>query len=161
MKGGGLMAVTMRLEGFSELAAELEQLGRLTTQKASLRRALRKSAEPLASLAQANAPVGDTRTLAPSIAVSTKLSKRQAAQHRRMFRNDRAAVEMFVGAGPLSSAHTQEFGTVHHAAQPYLRPAWDEDKEALLGRLRDEIAADIKKAVARAERRAARLARRG
>lgn len=152
---------TLKLEGFSELAEALEQLGKATTQKASLRRALKAAAEPMADKAQARAPVGDTRTLAPSIIVSTRLSKRQASLHRRMFRNDRAAVEMFVGAGPLPSAHAQEFGTIHHAAQPFMRPAFDEDKMAFLDRLKQEIAADIKKTVARAEQRAARLARRG
>ena len=152
---------TVKLEGFRELERVLERLGKATTQKASLRRALRKAAEPLAAKAQAMAPVGDTGRLAPSVSVSTRLSQRQGRMHRRMFRNDRAAVEMFVGAGPLSSAHTQEFGTVHHAPQPFLRPAWDSDKGAMLDRLKAEIWADIQKAVARAERRAARLARRG
>jgi GAF domain-containing protein len=90
------------------------------------------------------------------VMVGTKLSKRQAAQHRKMFRNDRAAVEMFVGAGPLSSAHTQEFGTVHHAPQPFMRPAWDQDHKALLQRLGQLMAAEIDKAVTRAARRAAR-----
>ena len=155
------MSVTVKLEGFSDLAKELEALGKATTQKASLRRAMKKAAQPLADLAQGLAPVGDTRRLAPSITVGTKLSKRQSKLHRKMFRNDRAAVEMFVGAGPLSSAHTQEFGTIHHAPQPFMRPAWDQDQGAMLERLKAEVATDIAKAVARAERRAARLAARG
>ena len=152
---------TVKLEGFAELERELERLGKAATQKASLRRALRKAAGPLADKAQAMAPVGATGTLAPSVSVGTRLSQRQGRMHRRMFRNDRAAVEMFVGAGPLSSAHTQEFGTVHHAPQPFLRPAFDQDKMAMLDRLKAEIWADIQRTIARAERRAARLARRG
>lgn len=155
------MSVTVRLEGFAELERELERLGREATQKASLRRALRKSAEPMAAIAQSMAPRGDTNTLARSVAVSTKLSKRQQGLHRRMFRNDRAAVEMFVGAGPLAAAHTQEFGTINHGPQPFLRPAWDQDRNAMLDRLKAEIWADIQRTVARAERRAARLAARG
>lgn len=155
------MSVSMKLEGFAELERELDRIGKVTAQKASLRRALRKSAQPLADLAQQKAPRGDTETLAPSISVSTKLSKRQASKHRRMFKDDRAAVEMFVGAGPLSSAHTQEFGTIHHPAQPFLRPAWDEDKKALLDRLKAEIWADIQKTLARAARKAARQAGQG
>ena len=155
------MGATVKLEGFKELEAELAKLGSHTARRASARRALRKTAQPMADLAQSLAPRGDTNTLAPSIKVGTKLSKRQAGMHRKMFRNDRAAVEMFVGAGPLSSAHTQEFGTRFHAPQAFLRPAWDAEKGPMLERLKAELWADISKAVARAERRAARLAARG
>lgn len=152
---------TVKLEGFKEIEAELAKLGNPNQRKASARRALRKSAQPMADLAQSMAPRGDTGTLAPSISVGTKLSKRQRGLHRRMFRNDRAAVEMFVGAGPLSSAHTQEFGTINHGPQPFLRPAFDQEAKPMLERLKAELWDDIQKAVARAERRAARLAVKG
>ena len=155
------MTATLRLEGFRELEQELAKLGSHTTRRASARRALRKAAQPMADLAQSMAPRGDTQTLAPSITVGTKLSKRQAGLHRKMFGNDRAAVEVFVGAGPLSSAHTQEFGTIYHAPQSFLRPAWDQDQRAMLDRLKAELWADIQRTVARAERRAARLAAKG
>jgi HK97 gp10 family phage protein len=150
------MTVTVKLEGFEGFERNLAQLEKLATRRSVARRALKKAAQPMADLAQSLAPRGDTNTLAPSVMVGTKLSKRQAAQHRKMFRNDRAAVEMFVGAGPLSSAHTQEFGTVHHAPQPFMRPAWDQDHKALLQRLGQLMAAEIDKAVTRAARRAAR-----
>ena len=153
------MTASLRLEGFRELEQELAKLGSHTTRRASARRALRKAAQPMADLAQSMAPRGDTQTLAPSITVGTKLSKRQQGLHRKMFRNDRAAVEMFVGAGPLSSAHTQEFGTIHHAPQSFMRPAWDQEQGPILDRLKAELWADISKAVARAERRAARAAK--
>ena len=152
---------TVKLEGFKEIEAELAKLGNPNQRKASARRALRKSAQPMADLAQSMAPRGDTGTLAPSISVGTKLSKRQRGLHRRMFRNDRAAVEMFVGAGPLSSAHTQEFGTINHGPQPFMRPAFDQEAKPMLERLKAELWDDIQKAVARAERRAARLAVKG
>jgi HK97 gp10 family phage protein len=155
------MTATVKLSGFRELEKELAKLATPATRKASARRSLRKAAEPMVGIAQGLAPRGDTQTLAPSISIGTKLSKRQAGMHRKMFRDDRAAVEMFIGAGPLSSAHTQEFGTRHHAAQPYMRPAWDQDQRAMLDRLKAELWADIQRAVARAERRAARLAARG
>ena len=155
------MSVTVRLEGFKELEAELEKLATPATRKASARRALKKAAEPMVGVAQGNAPRGETGRLAPSISIGTKLSKRQRGLHRKMFRNDRAAVEMFIGAGPLSSAHTQEFGTIHHGPQAFLRPAWDAEKGPMLERLKAELWADISRAVARAERRAARAAARG
>ena len=151
------MSATIRVEGLRELEAQLEKLSKAAG-KAALRRALKTAAQPLADLAQSKAPVGDTKRLAPSIIVSTKLSKRQAGLHRRMFRDDRASVEMFVGAGPLPSAHNQEFGNVHMPPQPFMRPAWDEDRDALLDRLKGELMAEIQKAIGRAERRAARAA---
>lgn len=155
------MSTSIKLEGFKELDDALQALGKATTQKASLRRALRKAAEPMAEIASSNAPRGGTGTLATSVSVSTKLSPRQAKLHRKMFRNDKAAVEMFVGAGPLPSAHTQEFGTIHNGPQPFMRPAWDQDQKVMLERLKTEIASDIEKTVARANRKAARQAAKG
>lgn len=150
------MAVTMKLDGFEGFEKNLEQLEKLSTRRSVARRSLIKAAKPMADMAQGMAPVGDTNTLAPSIIVGTKLSKRQAAQHRKMFRNDRAAVEVFVGAGPLSSAHTQEFGTVNHGPQPFMRPAFDQDHRALLQRLGVEMSKEIEKAIMRQARKAGR-----
>jgi HK97 gp10 family phage protein len=148
------MTVTMKLDGFDGFEKNLAQLEKLATRRAVARRSLIKAAQPMADMAQGMAPVGDTNTLAPSIMVGTKLSKRQAALHRKMFRNDRAAVEVFVGAGPLSSAHTQEFGTAHHGPQPFMRPAWDSDHKALLQRLGEIMAKEIEKAITRQARKA-------
>lgn len=152
------MSITVRLEGFAELEQALKQLGKQTTQKASLRRALKKAAQPLADLARSLAPVDPNSPgdLAGSIAVSTKLTQRQRKLHRKMFRNDKAAVEMFVGPGADPAAWNQEFGNVNHAPQSFLRPAWQQDQRAMLDRLRAEIAIDIDKAVRRAARRRAR-----
>ena len=150
------MTVTVNLEGFENFERNLAQLQKLATRRAVARRALIKAAQPMADMAQGLAPVGDSNTLAPSIMVGTKLSKRQAPLHRKMFKGDRASVEVFVGAGPVPSAHTQEFGTVHHAPQPFMRPAWDRDHKALLQRLGELMAKEIDKAVTRAARRANR-----
>lgn len=153
-----MASATIRLEGFKDLEAELAKLEKPATRKASARRALNKAAKPIADEAQRRAPRGETQRLAPSIAVGTKLSKRQSKLHRKMFRDDRAAVEMFVGAGPLPSSWTQEFGTRHNPPQPFLRPAWESQKMAALERVKVELWTDIQKSVARAERKAARLA---
>ena len=152
------MASTVRLEGFAGLEEELAKVSKAVG-KGAVRRALKKSAEPMAEIARGLAP-DDPATggndLKSSIAVSTKLSVRQAKMHRRMFRDDRAAVEMFVGAGVDPAAHTQEFGTINHGPQPFMRPAWDQDQTALLERLGTEMWAEIQKSVARAQARAAK-----
>ena len=168
--------MTVTLEGFAELDRALEDLSR-SAGKRVMRRALETAAEPLVELARAGVP-RDKGTLARSMAVSTKLAKRQAGLHRKMFRDDRAAVEMFVGPSYDLGAggrhgHLVEFGTKPHinagmfpgtkhpgtAPQPFMRPAWDQDQMALLDRLGREMWAEIGKAAARAARKAARQAR--
>ena len=154
----------MVLGGFDEMEEALDDL-EMATRKSVTRRALKKSAQPLADLANSLAP-RDSGRLAASISVSIKLDGRQSKLHRRMFRSDKAAVEMFVGPSYLAfgggrHGHLLEFGTAHTAAQPFMRPAWDQDNRALLERLKVELWIEIKKSMARAERKAARLAAAG
>lgn len=154
------MTVTMKLEGFSNFEKELAKLEKLATRRSVAIRAMRKAAQPMADIASSLAPV-DTGTLAKSVIVGTKLDGRQSKIHKRMFKHDKTSVEMFVGPSYLMGdggrhGHLQEFGTVHHAPQPFMRPAWDQDHKNLLARLGDEMAKEIDKAVTRAARRAAR-----
>lgn len=153
------MTVTVKVEGMKELEAQLQRLTKAAG-KGALRRGLKKAAQPTADLMADLAPRGTTATdaLADSIAVSTKLSKRQSNMHRRMFRDNRASVEMFVGPGPDSAAWNQEFGNINHGAQPFARPAWDRDKMAMLERLKGNLWAEIEKSIVRAERKAAKQA---
>lgn len=147
------------VEGLKELDKALEQLSK-SAGKGVLRRSLKKSAEPLAELMRLLAPTGDTASddLADSIAVSTKLSKRQAGMHRKMFGSSRAAVEMFVGPGPDPAAWNQEFGNINHGPQSFARPAWEQDQRALLNRLSKQLWIELDKSIQRAARKAARQA---
>lgn len=155
------MTVTVEVEGLKELDAALEQLTK-SAGKGVLRRSLKKSAEPLANAMRMLAPdrpgSPEDRDLRLSIGVSTKLSPRQRGLHRRMFRNDKASVEMFVGAGPLPHAHLVEFGTFKDQPQPFARPAWELDQRAMLNRLTKQLWIELEKSIARAERKAARQA---
>ena len=123
-----------------------------------MRRALKKSATPMKDLMHELAPRGDTTTddLADSVTIGTRLSKRQAGLHRRMFRDDRAAVEMFVGPGPDPAAWNQEFGNINHGPQPFARPAFDQEAGPTLDRLGQNMWDEIEKTAERAARRAAR-----
>lgn len=153
------MTVTVDVQGFAELERELDRLTKAAG-KGVLRRALKKSAEPLAVMANSKAPVGASGNYSKSFVYSTKLNKRQSGQHRRMFRDNRASVEGFVGTNDPAGVQ-QEFGNINHAAQPALRPAWSQDKMAMLDRLSKELWLELEKAVKRAERKAARLAAKG
>lgn len=152
------MSVSFEVTGFKDVDKAIEQLSK-SAGKGVLRRSLKSAAEPMAEIARSlapNDPLTSGDDLGSSIAVSTKLSKRQAAMHRKMFRDDRASVEMFIGPAPDPAAWNQEFGNVNHGPQPFMRPAWDQDKMAMLDRLSKELWAELEKAVKRAERRAAR-----
>ena len=158
------MTATLRIEGLRELEQQLDNLTKAAG-KGALRRSLYKAAEPTAALAQTKAP-RLTGKLQGSIIVGAKLNGRQTKLHRRMFRDGRSSIELFVGPSYLLGdggrhGHLVEFGTVKMAAQPFMRPAWDQDHRAMIERLKAELWADIQKAVARAERRAARRAVRG
>jgi len=166
------MTATMELEGFAELDAALAQLSR-SAGKGVLRRSLKKAGEPLVAIVRASVR-RDDGDLAESIAISTKLDKRQRGQHRKMFGSDKASVEMFIGPSYNLGdggrhGHLVEFGTKPRinsgifagtahpgtAPQPFMRPAWDSDKTAMLDRLKVDLWAELQKAIARAERRAA------
>jgi len=162
----------VKLQGFADLDRALQDIEKQATRKAVLRRALKKAAEPMAALAASMAPDDPSTTgfdLRKSIKVGPRLSRSQKKAHRKMFRDDKAAVEMFVGAGPLPQAGFVEFGTSPHinggkfagtshpgtSPRPFMRPAWDQDKGPLLDRLGEEIAADLAKTAARIARKAA------
>lgn len=153
------MKFSVKTTGLRDLEREMERL-KPAAAKAALRRSLLAAAKPLVADMQERAPVDPNgkQSLKKSIGVGTRLEKRQAGLHRKMFRDDKAAVEMFVGPSYSRGAggrhgHLQEFGTRHHAAQPFARPAWDADRGAILDRLSAEMWANVEKAIIRAGKR--------
>jgi HK97 gp10 family phage protein len=126
--------VTVKVEGLSACAEALRELPRAVARDVMLR-ILTDRAEPIAETARNLAPV-DLGDLRDSITVSTRLTKRQRGLHTKEGRDD---VEVFVGPGPHPQAHLQEFGTVRHPPQAFMRPAWDEHQ----GKLLDNIAEDL------------------
>jgi HK97 gp10 family phage protein len=169
--------ITVQTSGFAELERALADLGKLATQKAAARRALMKAAEPIADVAKRLAPVREGY-LRDSIVVSTKVaggdaglrafgqtlaaggSRQDAVSALRDARRAEASVVMYVGPGQHPQAIMQEFGTVHHAPQPFMRPAWDAEGRATLDRLAALMWAEIEKTARRNARRAARAAAR-
>lgn len=162
---------TIKVEGLRELDQALAAVAKDATAKAMMRRALKEAAQPMADMAQSLAPVGETHGLQKSVRVGTLLSRRQARLHRKMVRDDRAAVEMFVGPGPDPAAIAMEFGTEPHTLggqyagawhpgtepQPFMRPAWDAEAVPTVRRLANTLAGVI----ARAAKRAARIRAKG
>jgi HK97 gp10 family phage protein len=147
---------SVKVEGLSETAAALEEFSKATTANI-LRRVLLAAGEPIADTARSLAPRGPTGDLIASISVTP-------AQPSKMTRTGRAAydkqsqVEVLVEAGPVAQSVFQEFGTAHHAAHPFMRPAYFQQRMTALTIIKDELRVEIEKARQRAARKAARIA---
>lgn len=145
------MVERFKVEGLKEFEEAMEEFSKATTANI-IRRAFIKAAQPMLSDAQAHAPKL-TGKLQLSFAAGTKLSKRQKKLHKK-----ESDVEIFVGAGALVQAVTQEFGTINHPPHPFMRPAFDANGRGALSIFTDEMGKEIDKAAARAARKVARIA---
>lgn len=141
------MRTTVRVEGLRELERALGELPR-ATRKNVVTRVLKARAEPMAAAMRARAPVefGDLRD---SIGVGTRLTRSARKSHKKQ-----SPVEVFAGPGSHPQAVTQEFGTVNHGPQAYVRPAWDAGKDGALDGIASDLGAEIGKAAARAAKKA-------
>lgn len=153
---------SFKVDGLREIDAAIGDLGKATGRNV-LRRVAVKRLEPMADAARALTP-DDPKTggndLKTSIAVSTQLGTRQ----RKMNRLSKSEAEAHMGpSGPDGKSPPQgvmqEFGTAHHGPQPFMRPAWDQGKDALVDGVGTDLWEEIEKAAARQARKAARLAR--
>lgn len=170
------MKTTVRIEGLRELDAALGEFKK-STARAVLHRVLRKAAEPIGEKARQLAP-DDPETGPPdlhtSIAVSTRLKNPTGnaefaavmraggttAEARAALRDARRAgstsfAEVYVGPSK-GGGHgiLQEFGTVHHGPQPFMRPAWEQHKSGALDIIKRELGTEIEKTRQRAAKRA-------
>lgn len=149
-----MATVTVEILGLKELDRALNELPSATG-KAVLRKVLKEAGEPIARAARAGAPT-EEGYLIESIDVSPKLSRRQAGLHKAMYPDDRASAEMFVGTNNPAGVQ-QEFGNSRHGAQPFMRPAWDSQKEQALFIIEHLLWTEIEKGAKRVAARAARL----
>lgn len=141
------------VQGLRELDRALGELPKAAG-KAVLRRVARAALKPVEDAARSLAPVADG-TLRDSITTGTRLTKRQASQARR---ETKSSIEMHTGTSN-QAAVPQEFGTAEHGAQPFMRPAWDQNQGQVLEHVGTELGSEIEKTAARGARKAAKLAR--
>ncbi len=144
--------ITVKVEGLRDIERALMELPKATAKNAG-RRSLRTGAQPILDDFRARAP-RLTGHLIDTSGISTKLSRRQRAEHRAQ--EDRDHVELFVGAGPNPQAVQQEFGNENHPAQPSLIPAWEANKMKALKLISEDIWKQVKKAADRLARKVAR-----
>ena len=159
------MSGRVEIEGFEELTAALRDLGK-TTGKNVLRRGGRKRLMPMRDKARAGARErsGDLRE---AINVGTRLAKSQRAARGvhvggGAFRADpKNDVTVYMGPGQHPQAITEEFGTFNQSPHPYMRPAFDAEADGVIAGIGDDLWVEIRKAAARAAKKAARIAARG
>lgn len=162
--------MAIKVQGLKELDKALQALATSTSVRVA-RRGLTAALEPVAAQARGSAPRSKTgkKHMADTIGVSHKLTPAQAKEARG--KDGRDVVTMFVGARD-PKAHLVEFGTTprHHASgkfvgamppQPFMRPAWDANRDQVLASLGAFIWAEIEKTAARAAKRSAKLAAKG
>jgi len=141
-----------QLLGAFELEAAFNKLPK-SLAKSTLRAALKKAAKPV--LADAKADVHKASgNLRDSLAIGTQLMKSQTGFQRRV-----GFPQVFIGARwPQGAhAHLEEFGTVRTPSHPFMRPAWDRNKDEV----RDSLGAEIWRQLARAAKRLAKRAAKG
>lgn len=142
----------MKTQGFREMDAALSEFSKPTARNV-LRRAGLEALEPVADAMRARVPVDDG-DLRDAIDTGTKLGKRQ----KRLNRSP-SAVEVYVGIaqageGMPPQATQQEFGNENHGPQAFARPAWDQEADPTLDRVKVSLTDQIDKAAARAKRKA-------
>lgn len=122
------------------------------TNKRLVAKVLKEIAEPMRAMAEQLAPFdpdhqGDGPHLKETVAVSQKLNRTQRRKAKK-----ESPVEVYIGpASPRGVL--QEFGTVNHGAQPFMRPAFDAKARGAFNDLGEKLGAAIAKAVARRRRR--------
>lgn len=175
---------TFEIEGLQELDEALSQFSKGVA-RGIARRALQAAAAPVAEAIRAAAPV-DSGKLRDSIRVVVARAKGGAGGQaaRKVYAAGGSAAQALDalinagrqakadgGSGTLaevsvvtfakSHAHLQEFGTQHHAANPFIRPGWEATKHRALETIKALLWQEIEKAAARAARKAARAAAAG
>jgi HK97 gp10 family phage protein len=131
----------------------LAEVGTKATQKNVLRRMLLKAAKGIDDAASSLAPV-ETGKLQISVITGTKLTRRQKSSAYKA--GKLGVVEVHVGTA-LSRGLFQEFGTYKQSPQPFMRPAWDNEKNRSLETIKTELWVEIEKAAKRAARKRGKL----
>jgi HK97 gp10 family phage protein len=147
-----MIGLTAKVEWLRGSDQALAEVGKKTTQKNILIRTLKKAAKPIDDQASALAPV-ETGKLQISVITGTQLTRRQRSSAYKA--GKLGVAEVHVGTA-LSRGLFQEFGTFKMPAHPFMRPAWDANKDRALKIIGTELWVEIKKAAERAARKSAK-----
>ena len=130
---------SMQMSGWKELGARLRALPEAYTRTVVID-ALKEAGEPMrARMAQLAPREPGAPDLADNIAISVANRLGDVGGGRWEARHDE---EHAVAVGPTKGFFYglfQEYGTVHHAAQPFMRPAFDSESSKALTILTQEL----------------------
>lgn len=157
--------VTVKFHGGRELEASIRSLKddmdvSKTTVRNAMQRGLVEAGQHTADAASSMAPDDPSSPppdLHTSIAVGTKLTPHQSRQHKKA---GKAFAEAFIGVTGAANvyAHLVEFGTADTSPQPFMRPAWEATKDAVLNSIGAFVGKQLDKAAARARAKALKKA---
>lgn len=150
--------VKVRLDGFREFDRALGQLPKATARNV-LRRTLMKAAKPIDDDASARAPFLQGG-LQRSVVAGTRLTASQRTGGPKLTANGyrsaaKNSVEVHVGT-KLSKGIFMEFGTFKDAAQPFMTPAWEANKNHALDIIKANLKTEIEKSAARLAKKRAK-----
>lgn len=173
------MTVKFRVNGLRELDKALGELKK-STARGVARRALIKAGTPMKNKAAELAPRSSDGSyhFADSIIITSKKPKGYQDAGKQAFAetlssggsrgdavealkaaraaNPNAFAEVYIGPNRDPAAIQQEFGNINHGPQPFLRPAWDSEREGVIDTLADLMWAEIRKTAQRLARKASR-----
>lgn len=175
-----MTSFSISIDGLADLDRALAELPKATARNV-LVRSLKAAAQPMKEEAASRAPVmtGGLRSSiiiterkprnydAGKIAYSQTLSnfgtKSEAVAAMRAARaaNPNSFAEIFMGPVRSEVGRFQEFGTQHSAPRPFMRPAWDNNKEKAVDIFKAQLSTEIERAARRLAKRLARMAAKG
>jgi hypothetical protein len=138
-------ASSFKMSGFKELYRAIDHLPEVV-KAAELSPLLVRSLEPMRIFASTIAPddplTGPPWNLNTSIEVGTRQRSGRAKADRALGRFDSRAY-----VGPTKYGYPQaimrEFGTIYQTAWPFMRPAWDSQKQVALNIIQSGLAESI------------------
>lgn len=148
--------ITFKTQGFAELEKALAEELPKATAKAVLRRAGIAAMGRIEERARQLVPVDEGRLRDGIVSKPVRAQRISATRFARA-----SGVEIATGPTGRHGGGVgafQEFGTVNMPANPFMRPAVDQEAEAVINDVRDELALQIGKAKTRIARKAARQA---
>lgn len=152
------MAASFKTTGMQELNANFAYLGKATTRNTLKRVGIKALDEEFVPTAQHLAP-DDPNTggndLKASIHAGDKLNPRQKALAKKD--TSKSFAQVYAGTADPAGV-PQEFGTVNHGPQPFMRPAWDQRWRAVLDSVAKNLWTEVSKSVVRKAKREAKKA---
>ena len=143
------------ITGLDEVVAKMRLLGKPRKVKNAATRSSRKAMNIVKKAARANAKAFDDKDSGNKIwkNIVTKAGKTKGTNLVKMKVGVKGGAKQRVGAGN-SGGDTwywrfQEFGTSHHAATPFMRPALSNNKDAVEAEFKRSFSEELDKEIAK------------